>query len=132
MNPSLRRTLRVALGLMLLAILLVSASIAAFLVWGLPELLGTITIDDQVLAAPGGAHVGHWLIATAGVLIAALTVLLIVPVAIVLGVLAAAIGLAAALSPLLLAGVLAVWLWRRSAARPAQADANIAGSPRTR
>ena len=126
----LSRTLRVTLGLMLLAILLVSASIAAFLVWGLPELLGTITINDHVITVPG-AHAGHWLLATAGILIAALTVLLVVPIAILLGVLSAAIGLAAALSPLLLMGVLAVWLWRRSAVPPARAGANIAGSPRT-
>jgi hypothetical protein len=121
MNPGPGRTLRVLLGLMLLVILLVSASIAAFLVWGLPELLGIITIDDHVLAAPGNAHAGHWLLATAGVLIAALTVLLVVPVAIAFGVLSAAFGLVAALSPLLLVGALAVWLWRRSAtpsARP--------------
>jgi hypothetical protein len=125
MNPILRRTLWVAFWLALLVVVLVSAAAAAFLVWGLPELFGTITVNEQVILAPGSADAGHWLLATAGVLAAALALLLVVPVVLVLSLAAAAIALVASLSPLLLVGALAVWLWRRSARKPVQPGANI-------
>jgi hypothetical protein len=129
MNTALNRGLRIALWTTLVLAVLVAAAVAAVLVFGLPQLVGTVTIDDQVFELSEQVHGVHWLMATGGVLVAALVILIVVPLAMLLGVglpllllaLAVALGLLAvgvvltvAMSPLLLLGALVLWLWRRS------------------
>ena len=107
------------LGTSLVALLMLSAAIAALIVWGLPELIGLISIDGQVISVGVDAHAGHWLIVTAAVLVALLVAAVAIPASIVLALIAAAVSVIVAVSPLLLVAVLGVWLWRRSAAVPA-------------
>ena len=106
---------------MLLAVL-AAMGVAAFLVWGLPHEIGQVTVNGHVLDLHG-AHAGHWLLATLGVLLALTVILVVVPTVALLAMIVplslAAIGLTVAalavglvLSPLLL---LAWWLWKRSA-----------------
>ena len=106
---------------MLLAVL-AAMGVAAFLVWGLPQEIGQVTVNGHVLDLHG-AHAGHWLLATLGVLLALTVILVVVPTLALLAMIVplslAAIGLTVAalavglvLSPLLL---LAWWLWKRSA-----------------
>ena len=106
---------------MLLAVL-AAMGVAAFLVWGLPQEIGQVTVNGHVLDLHG-AHAGHWLLATLGVLLALTVILVVVPTVALLAMIVplslAAIGLTVAalavglvLSPLLL---LAWWLWKRSA-----------------
>ena len=108
-------------GAMLLAVL-AAMGVAAFLVWGLPQEIGRVTVNGHVLDLHG-AHAGHWLLATLGVLLALTVILVVVPTLALLAMIVplslAAIGLTVAalavglvLSPLLL---LAWWLWKRSA-----------------
>ena len=107
-------------GAALLAVVL-AMLFAAYLVWELPQEIGRITVNDRVLDLQG-AHAGHWLLATLGVLLALTIVLVLVPTLLLLAFIVpftlAAFGLAAAalviglvLSPLLL---LLWWLWKRS------------------
>ena len=109
-----------ALGSVAVVALLVCMLIAAYLVWGLPEELGRVTVNGEVIDLHG-AHAGHWLLATLGILLAAMIVIIVVPSVAILAVIlpitltAAGLLLAAAvvallLSPLLLLGV---WLWKR-------------------
>ena len=130
MKPSLRRALGVVLGSSVVALVLLSAGIAALLVWGLPELIGTVSIDGEVIRVSDRAQTGLWLIATAVALAALLLVAVAVPAAIALGLLATTLGLVVALSPLLVAGALGVWLWRRSAAAPGPATMASPPPPR--
>jgi hypothetical protein len=109
--------------------LLVSAASAAFLLWGLPELIGTITINGQEIAMEGHADAGHWLLATLGILVCLLALLTLVPLVIVLFMLAITIAFALAISPLLLVAAFALWVWRRSAARPGGANMPPTASP---
>ena len=107
-------------GAALLAVLL-AMLFAAYLVWELPQEIGHITVNDRVLDLQG-AHAGHWLLATLGVLLAFTIVLVLVPTLALLAFIVpftlAAFGMAVAalviglvLSPLLL---LLWWLWKRS------------------
>ena len=100
--------------------LLIAMAIAAYLVWDLPQELGRVTVNGEVINLHG-AHAGHWVLATLGFLLAAMIVMVVVPSAAVLAVIvpitltAAGLLLAAAvvallLSPLLLLGA---WLWKR-------------------
>ena len=109
-----------ALGSVVVVALLVSMLIAAYLVWGLPEELGRVTVNGKVIDLHG-AHAGHWALATLGILLAAMIVIIVVPSVAILAVIvpitltAAGLLLAAAvvallLSPLLLLGV---WVWKR-------------------
>ena len=100
---------------------LTAMAVAAFLVWGLPQELGTVTINGETIDLRG-AHAGHWAIATLGILLATAIVMLVVPLVMVialvapllvaaLGMLLGAVAVGLVLSPLLLLGV---WLWSRS------------------
>ena len=60
-----------ALGSVVVVALLVSMLIAAYLVWGLPEELGRVTVNGKVIDLHG-AHAGHWALATLGILLAAI------------------------------------------------------------
>jgi len=114
-------------GLLLLAVL-TAMGIAAFLVWGLPQEVGQVTVNGKVLDLHG-AHAGHWLLATLGVLLALTIVLLVVPTLALLalvvpltltafGLTVAALAFGLVLSPLLL---LAWWLWKRKPEPPTMA-----------
>jgi hypothetical protein len=126
-----RRAVWIALaGVMLLAVL-TAMGIAAFLVWGLPQEIGQVTVNGRVLDLHG-AHAGHWLLATLGVLLAVTIILLVVPTLALLALLAliipvtlatlgmtvAALAVGLVLSPLLLLGR---WVWKRSAKAPTMA-----------
>ena len=102
-------------------VVLVAMAVAAYLLWGLPQDIGRITINGHPFHWPD-AHGGHWALATMGLLLAALIVLIVVPTVLVLAVvvpsavaaLGVAVGAAAVgllLSPLIL---LVWWLWKRS------------------
>jgi hypothetical protein len=119
----------------LLAVVVVALGLGAFIVWGLPEVLpqgSVILLDGEriELNQLRPATVGHWILASMGLLIAAVVVVVIVPLVIILSVVlplvAGAFGLAVgllavavAMSPVIL---LVWWLWRRS--RPAAAAPN--------
>ena len=111
----------VLIGVALLAVLTAMA-IAAWLLWGLPQEIGQISIDGKTVHLPE-ANAVHWLLATLGIVLAVGVVLVVVPtvavLAFVLPVVFTALGLAIAalvigllLSPLILP---VWWLWKRSA-----------------
>ena len=111
------------LGGVALVAVLFAMTVAAYLVWGLPQELGTVTVNGNVLDLRG-AHAGHWALATLGLLLAAAIVMVVVPLVVVgafvvpltltaLGLLLSAVAAAIVLSPLLL---LLWWfgrLWKR-------------------
>ena len=109
----------------LIATLLVALALGAFLVWGLPELLpagSAIVVAGErfALADMQPAHLGHWLLASMGILVAAAVIVVVVPLVVVLsigvplllaafGVAVALLALALVMSPLIL---LLWWLWK--------------------
>ena len=110
----------IALAGFVAAAVLIAAAFAAWLLWGLPQEIGSVSINGKVLEME--PHAGHWVLATMAVLLAGLIVLLvvatiallvlIVPVMIVpLGLAVAALGLGIVMSPLML---LIWWLWKRA------------------
>ena len=110
-------------GVMLLALLLAMA-ISGYLLFELPNKIGVVTVNGETLDLHG-AHAGHFLLATMGVLIALAIVLVVVSTTLLLA-LAVPLGLAAfglalatlaaglVLLPLIL---LVWWLWKRSVKR---------------
>ena len=117
----MRRLVWFALAAFLTLSVLIAATVAAWLLWGLPQEIGTVSINGQVLEID--PHAGHWVLATIGILLAGLIVMavvatvavlaLIVPLVVVpLGVAVAALGVGLVLSPLIL---LVWWLWKRKA-----------------
>ena len=105
-------------------VLLLAMGIAAFLLWGLPQAVGSVTVNGQVVDLHG-AHAGHWALATLGVLLVMLVLAVVLPlVAIIgltvpllattLGLLVGAAAIALVLSPLLLVW----WLSKRNAKPP--------------
>ena len=101
---------------------LVAMTLAAYLLWGLPQDIGTVTVNGHVVDW-SGAHAGHWLLATLGILLAVVIVLIVVPLVAVavfivplavtaLGLLFAVVAIGLLLSPLLL---LVWWLRKRGA-----------------
>ena len=106
-------------------VLLLAMGVAAFVLWGLPQAVGTVTVNG-VPVDLHGAHAGHWALATLGVLLAMLVLAVVLPLVVVLGLAAplvvAALGLlagvvvvAVVLSPLWL---LVWWLVKRNASPP--------------
>ncbi|HEY9068146.1 MAG TPA: hypothetical protein VIO33_24395 [Burkholderiaceae bacterium] len=129
-----------SLGALLLISLAVSALlVGAAMVFGTPFDHTVITVDDARFTL-GELSAGHWLLALAGVAIACIVVMLVVPLAVLLPLAIAAVAVTAALalaaavlgvvfSPL----ILVLWLiWRaaRGDARPASPTAASA-SPTT-
>ena len=99
---------------------LVAMALAAYLLWGLPQDIGTVTVNGHVVDW-SGAHAGHWLLATLGILLAVVIVAIVVPLVAVavfivplavtaLGLLLAVVAIGLLLSPLLL---LVWWLRKR-------------------
>jgi hypothetical protein len=100
---------------------LAAMGLAGYLLFELPRAIGSITVNGRVLDLQQ-AHLGHFLLATMGVLLALAIVLVVVPTVVLLALavplMLAAFGLAVAglaaalvLSPLIL---LIWWLWKRS------------------
>ena len=108
--------LAIAAGLAILT----AMAVAAFLLWGLPQEIGPITINGELIDLHG-AHGGHWAAATLGILVAMVVVAVVVPtvvmVAVFVPLLMSAMGLliGAAVLGLVLSPVwlLGLWLWRR-------------------
>ena len=125
----------------LLSVVVVALGLGAFIVWGLPEVLpqGSVILFDGErieLNQLRPATMGHWLLASMGLLVAAAVVVVVVPLVIILSVVlplvAGAFGLAVgllalavAMSPVIL---LVWWLWRRSRA-PAAAPSGTTMRP---
>lgn len=106
-------------------VLLLAMAVAAFLLWGLPELVGSVTINGRPLDLHG-AHAGHWALATAAVLMVMLVLAVVLPLMAViglvvplvmatLGLLLGAAAISVVLSPVLL---LAWWLYKRNREAP--------------
>ena len=74
-----KAALIVLAGATLLAVLLAMA-VAAYLLWGLPQEIGTVTVNGKVVDW-SGAHAGHWALVTLGILLAVVIVALVVPLA---------------------------------------------------
>ena len=117
----MKKLVWIGIGLFLLLTLVASMLFAAYLVFELPQEIGKVTVNGQVLNLHG-AHAGHWLLASLIVLVALIVVMVAVPavalLALVVPVTLAAFGLAAGalvvgllLSPLIMLGW---WLWKRS------------------
>ncbi|MFM7849234.1 MAG: hypothetical protein ACKO8N_11895 [Rubrivivax sp.] len=118
MKTALRRFL---LTVVLLATLATVALVSALQSWSAQDAVRLI-INGQPVHLHIGQDVG-WVALTAGIALVMLLVFLIVPLVVVLAVLlalafgaaAAVLSLAAALSPLLLLGAVAWWIFSRSA-----------------
>jgi hypothetical protein len=115
----MKRGLWIVCGVLTLAAVLAAMAGAALLLWVLPQELGTVTVDGRVLDLQS-AHVGHWLLATMGLLLAMVMVMVVVPTVLLL-VLAvpltlAVFGLGVALLACMLVlsplGLLVWWLWK--------------------
>ena len=123
-----KAALIVLAGAILLAVL-VAMAVAAYLLWGLPQEIGTVTVNGKVIDW-SGAHAGHWALATLGILLAVVIVAVVVPLAAVavfivpltmtaLGLLLAAVALGLVLSPLWLL----LWWLRKRRTQPSTIDA---------
>ncbi|MES2956787.1 MAG: hypothetical protein V4792_01305 [Pseudomonadota bacterium] len=117
----MKRAASIVLACVMLLGVMTAMGVAAYLVWGLPQDLGRVTINGEVLNLHG-AHAGHWLLATLAILLALTIILVVVPTVALLALIVpftlAAVGLTVAalavglvLSPLLL---LVWWIWKRS------------------
>ena len=126
-SPRMNRFLKVCGGLLLAGAVLSALLIVAVLQFG--ELVdgASFTINGEDLSF-NGMHGGHWLLALGGILLAMIVVLLVVPFAVIVPLLCAALGIAIALfavlgvaalllSPLLLL----VWIVWRLARSPSAA-----------
>ena len=110
----------IALGLVVTLALLAAMLLGAYLVWGLPDEIGRVTVNGEVINLHG-AHAGHWLLASLIVLVALMVAIVVVPafalLALVVPVTLVAFGLVtgAALVGLLLSPLIAFgwWLWKR-------------------
>ncbi len=126
--------LKVSLVVMAVMAVLLAAVIAGLILWGGPHDIGTIVIDDEVidLHAAGGIE---WLLAIGGILIATVVVLVVVPLALLLGLglpallaglvlclglLLAGAALALVCSPLLVIALVVWWAVRKNKAQDAK------------
>jgi hypothetical protein len=123
----MNRFVKVSAWLLLAGVVVSVLLLAAALQWG--ELVdgASFVIDGEQLSLTD-MHGGHWLLALGGILLALIVVLLVVPFAVIVPLLCAALGIAVALfavlgvaalllSPLLLL----VWIVRRLARGPSAA-----------
>ena len=110
----------IVLGIVVVLALVAAMLIGAYLVWGLPDELGRVTVNGELINLRG-AHAGHWLLASLIVLVALMVAIVVVPavalLAFIVPVTLAAFGLAtgAVLVGLLLSPLIALgwWLWQR-------------------
>ena len=130
----MNRFIKTSLWLLLAGAVLSAVLIAAVLQWAPPLDGATLNIDGEQFRF-GQLQGGEWLLALGGLLLARVVVLLIVPVAVIVPLLCAALGIVVALfvllgvaalllSPLLLL-VWIVWRLARSPAAPSRPGATI-------
>lgn len=125
--------MKTALRLFLLTVVLLTTLATVALVGALQWWSAQDAVRLIVNGQPVHLHIGQdvgWVALTAGIALAMLLVFLIVPLVVVLalafGAAAAVLGLAAGLSPLLLLGAVAWWIFRRSAGPARAAPVNPA------
>ena len=125
--------MKTALRLFLLTVVLLATLATVALVGALQWWSAQDAVRLIVNGQPVHLHIGQdvgWVALTAGIALAMLLVFLIVPLVVVLaltfGAAAAVLGLAAGLSPLLLLGAVAWWIFRRSASPAPAAPVNPA------
>jgi hypothetical protein len=110
----------IALGSVLLLALVAALLFGAYLVFGLPDDIGRVTVNGELINLHG-AHAGHWLLASLIVFVCLLVLMLLVPALLLLafvvpltlaafGMLVGALLTGLVLSPLILLGW---WLWKR-------------------
>ena len=110
----------IALSVVLLLALVAALLFGAYLVFGLPDDIGRVTVNGQVINLHG-AHAGHWLLASLIVFMGLLVLMVLVPALLLLGfilpltlaafgMLVGAVLTGLLLSPLILLGW---WLWKR-------------------
>ena len=113
----MKTALRLFLLIALLLAALATAALVGALQWLSTQDMVRLIIDGQQVHLRLGQDVS-WLAVTAGIALAMLLVFLIVPLVVLLALgfsaAAAVLSLAAALSPLLLMGALAWWIFRRN------------------
>ena len=130
----MNRFIKTSLWLLLAGAVLSALLIAAVVQWAPPLDGATLDIDGEQFTLTQ-LQGGEWLLALGGVLLAMVVVLLVVPVAVIVPLLCAALGIAVALfavlgvaalllSPLLL-GVWIVWRLARGPASPTRPGATI-------
>ena len=125
--------MKTALRLFLLTVVLLATLATVALVGALQWWSAQDAVRLIVNGQPVHLHIGQdvgWVALTAGIALAMLLVFLIVPLVVVLalafGAAAAVLSLAAGLSPLLLLGAVAWWIFRRSAGPARAAPVNPA------
>ena len=130
----MNRFIKTSLWLLLAGAVMSALLIAAVVQWAPPLDGATLDIDGEQFTLTQ-LQGGEWLLALGGVLLAMVVVLLVVPVAVIVPLLCAALGIAVALfavlgvaalllSPLLL-GVWIVWRLTRGPASPTRPGATI-------
>ena len=131
-SPYRRRYFHATWAAIALTTLIAAGALAAWLLWGLPQGAAHLTINGEEWALPP-AHAGHWLLATAGLLIVPFVVLLCVALPLMLALLVMALALllvggllAMIASPLLLllALVWGLWWLLRRSHRPSRPSPN--------
>jgi hypothetical protein len=91
---------------------LLSLLLGAALVFELPQHIGSISIDGREYAIHDLTS-GHWLVASAGVFVAMLVILVLIPVVLLIAMLAPVIAIGAVAVPTLAvaAAVVALFVW---------------------
>jgi hypothetical protein len=106
------RALRLSVLSAVLITLLLSLAVGAALVWALPAQVASITIDGHRLAFDH-LHAGHWLVASAGLFVVLLVLLVVLPLTLLMVLIVPlSVACALALPALLAAGlVVALLVW---------------------
>jgi hypothetical protein len=120
-----RRVLGWTIGAVIVFAALISLLIGAVLVFELPQHIGSISIDGREYAI-GDLTGGHWLVASAGVFVALLVILILIPVVLLIAMLAPLLAIGAVAIPTLAIAALVVgvfvwpivWLVRRMSSPP--------------
>jgi len=116
----MRKIAWIVLGLVMLLVCLAAMLFGAYLVFGLPDDIGRVTVNGEVINLHG-AHAGHWLLTSLIVFVCLLVLMVLVPALLLLafivpvtlaafGMLVGALLTGLVLSPLILLGW---WLWKR-------------------
>jgi hypothetical protein len=117
---TMRRALGWSIGALLLLLLVFSLLLGAFLVFELPQHIGSISIDGHEFAIHELTG-EYWLVASAGVFVALLVILIMIPVVLLIALLAPLLAIGAVAIPTLAVAALMVallvwplvWLVRR-------------------
>jgi hypothetical protein len=108
----MRRVIGWTIGTLLLIAVLLSLLLGAALVFELPQHIGSISIDGREFAIHDLTG-EHWLMASAGVFVALLVILVLIPVVLLIALLAPVLALGAVAVPALAlaAAVVALFVW---------------------